>query len=70
MIADLFGPRHYGSISGAVALGANGARALAPVGAALLQAAAGGYERVFWMLAVSLVLAGTGVLMLTRHMSR
>ncbi len=69
MIAELFGPRHYGSISGAVALGANGARALAPVGAALLQVAAGGYERVFWLLAVSLVLAGGGVL-LTRPTAR
>ena len=51
-------------------LALNGARALAPVGAALLQVAAGGYERVFWMLAVSLVLAGMGVLLLTRHTSR
>jgi len=67
MIAERFGPRHYGSISGAVALGANGARALAPVGAAMLQVAAGGYERVFWLLAASLVIAGTGVLLLTRR---
>ena len=41
LVADIFGPRHYGSISGAIALGANGARALAPVGAALLQLMAG-----------------------------
>src|SRR2546428_7197122 len=57
-IAEIFGPRHYGSISGAVALGANGARALAPVGAALLMVALGGYERVFWLLATALVVAG------------
>ena len=68
-IAELFGPRHYGAISGAVALGANGARALAPVGAALLQVALGGYERVFALLALSLVLAGAGIL-LTRRAGR
>ena len=61
-IAEIFGPRHYGSISGAVAIGANGARAIAPVGAALLQVALGGYERVFWLLAGTLVAAGVGVL--------
>jgi len=66
MLADLFGPRHYGSISGAIALGANGARALAPVGAALLQVALGGYDRVFGLLAVSLLLAGMGLLVTRR----
>jgi MFS family permease len=60
-IAEIFGPRHYGSISGAVALGANGARALAPVGAALLQVGLG-YERLFWVLTGALVLAGVAVL--------
>jgi hypothetical protein len=69
MLAELFGPRHYGSISGAIALGANGARALAPVGAALLQVALGGYDRVFGLLAVSLLLAGMG-LMITRRRVR
>lgn len=61
-IAEIFGPRHYGSISGAVALGANGARAIAPVGAALLQVALGRYEHVFWLLAGALVAASVGVL--------
>ncbi len=61
-LAEIFGPRHYGSISGAVALGANGARALAPVGAALLQVGLGGYERLFWGLGGALVLAGIAVL--------
>ncbi|PYM14901.1 MAG: MFS transporter, partial [Candidatus Rokuibacteriota bacterium] len=37
VIAEIFGRRHYGSISGAMALGANGARAVAPVGASLLM---------------------------------
>ena len=62
IVAEIFGPRHYGSISGAVALGANGARAVAPVGAALLMVALGGYARVFWLLAAALVVAGLGVM--------
>src|SRR5207237_8645503 len=62
IIAEIFGSRHYGSISGAIALGANGARALAPVGAALLVVALGRYERVFSILAGALLLAGVGVL--------
>jgi predicted MFS family arabinose efflux permease len=62
-IADVFGRRHYGGISGALALGANGARALGPVGAAVLLTALGSYERVFWAFAGGLVLAGMAVFM-------
>ena len=62
IVAEIFGPRHYGSISGAVALGANGARAVAPVGTALLMVALGGYARVFWLMAAALVVAGLGVM--------
>jgi MFS family permease len=62
IIVEIFGPRHYGSISGALALGGNGARAIAPVGAAFLMLALGGYERVFWLLTVALVVAGLGVM--------
>jgi MFS family permease len=70
LVADIFGARHYGSISGAIALGANGARALAPVGAALLQVALGGYERLFWLLAAVLVVAGAGVAAINAGRSR
>ena len=49
-LAELFGPAHYATISGAVALGANGARALGPVGAAVLYTLLGGYRPVFWLL--------------------
>ena len=61
-LAQIFGARHYGAISGAVALGANGARAVGPVGASLLLLALGGYPSVFWTLAASLVLASLAVL--------
>ena len=57
-LAEVFGPAHYATISGAVALGANGARALGPVGAAVLYTRLGGYRPVFWSLAGALVLVG------------
>ncbi|OGK96493.1 MAG: hypothetical protein A3D33_18300 [Candidatus Rokubacteria bacterium RIFCSPHIGHO2_02_FULL_73_26] len=59
--AELFGARHYGAIAGAVALGANGARAVGPVGASLLFVLLGAYERVFWLLAGALALVAVGV---------
>jgi len=61
-IAQIFGARHYGAIAGAVALGANGARAVGPVGAALLVVALGSYERVFWLLAAALLAVSLSVL--------
>jgi MFS family permease len=57
-LAELFGPANYATISGAVALGANGARALGPVGAAVLYTLFGGYRPVFWSLSGALVLVG------------
>ena len=60
-IAEIFGPRHYGSISGALALGANGARAIGPVGASLLVVALGSYERLFWILTTCLLAVSVGV---------
>jgi MFS family permease len=61
-LAQIFGARHYGAISGAVALGANGARAIGPVGASLMLVGLGAYPSVFWLLAASLVLASLAVL--------
>jgi hypothetical protein len=61
-LAQIFGARHYGAISGAVALGANSARAVGPVGASLLLLGLGGYPSVFWALAASLVVASLSVL--------
>lgn len=57
-LAEVFGPAHYASISGAIALGANGSRALGPVGAAVLYTVLGGYRPVFWSLAGALLLTG------------
>jgi hypothetical protein len=61
-LAEIFGSRHYGAIAGAVALGANGARAIGPVGASLLWVGLGSYAAVFWVLGVSLILAAVAVL--------
>lgn len=61
-VSDIFGRRHYGSISGAMAFAANGARALAPIGASLLYLGLGGYERLFGLLAGALAIAGFAVL--------
>ena len=62
-LAEIFGARNYGAIAGAVALGANGARAVGPVGASLLLLGLGSYPAVFWALAASLVAASGAVLL-------
>jgi MFS family permease len=70
IVAELFGRGSYGSISGAIAVGANGARALGPVGASLLRVWLGGYERLFWALAASLGAAGVTLLIAERPRGR
>lgn len=62
IVAEVFGRRHYGSIAGAMALGANGARAVGPVGASLLMIALGGYDAVFWTFGGALTLVALAVL--------
>jgi MFS family permease len=68
-LAEFFGARHYGAIAGAVALGANGARAIGPVGASLLWVGLGSYPAVFCVLAVSLVLAAASLLVFGARLS-
>lgn len=67
VVADVWGRRHYGAIAGAMAVPANLARALGPVGAAILYARLGGYSRLFWLLAGGLTIAGIAVLVTERH---
>ncbi len=66
VIADVWGQRHYGSIAGAMAMPANLARALGPVGAALLYAWLGSYARLFWGLTALLSAAGL-IVLVTEH---
>jgi MFS family permease len=65
-LAEIFGSRNYGAIAGAVALGANGARAVGPVGASLLWVALGSYSSVFWTLSAMLVGASVATLIAGR----
>lgn len=54
LVADLYGPAHYGSINGVLALFVIGARAAAPIGAGLLVTALDSYQPVLWgLMAVS-----------------
>jgi len=62
IVAEIFGRRNYGAISGAMALGSNGARAVGPVGASLMLVALGAYEAVFVVLAAAVFGAGLAVL--------
>lgn len=50
LVAEGYGPAHYGSIMAVIALSITFSRALAPVGAGLLQSWSGGYVLVFWVL--------------------
>src|SRR5207247_2463948 len=65
-LAEIFGARNYGTISGAVALGSNAARAVGPVGASLLLLGLGSYPAVFWALAASLITAAGAVVLADR----
>jgi MFS family permease len=67
LIAEQYGPAHYGRISGVLALFLTGARALAPVGASLGVQALGGYEPVLWVLAACSALAAVAVLVSGRR---
>jgi cyanate permease len=52
LIADFYGPEHYGRISSVLSLFLTGSRALAPVGAGLLYTLNGGYGPALWALTV------------------
>jgi MFS family permease len=57
LVAERYGPAHYGSINGVLSLALTGARTLAPIGAGALAAWFGGYPLVLWSL-VGLSAAG------------
>ncbi len=69
LVADLYGARHYGSISGVLGLFVTGARALAPVGAGALYGAFGRYGPVLWLLVALATVAAGAVLMIERDPS-
>jgi MFS family permease len=57
LLAEHYGPAHYGTINGAQNLALTGARTVAPVGAGLLVTTLGGYEALLWGLAGLLMIA-------------
>jgi len=61
LIADFYGPAHYGRISSVLSLFLTGSRALAPVGAGLLYALGGSYVPAFWTLTVGSALGTIAV---------
>ncbi|HEV8717791.1 MAG TPA: MFS transporter [Candidatus Binatia bacterium] len=63
LLAELYGPASYGSISGMLGLFLTGARALAPVGTAWGHDIRGSYEPVFWPLAVVSAFGAVAVLL-------
>jgi MFS family permease len=69
LLADFYGPAEYGAISGVMAMLLTLARAIAPLGASLLHDATGGYDAVFWTLALLCGLAAVAVLVADRDES-
>jgi MFS family permease len=57
LLAERYGPAHYGSINGTLTLALTAARTLAPIGAGTLAALFGGYPLLLWSL-VGLSAAG------------
>jgi len=68
LVAEMYGPREYGTISGVLALFVTGARAAAPVSAGLLYTFFGRYEPVFWILIVISLLAMGAILRIERDL--
>jgi MFS family permease len=50
LLAERYGPAHYGSINGALSLALTSARTLAPIGAGLIAGLLGGYPALLWAL--------------------
>jgi MFS family permease len=67
LIADLYGPEHYGQINGVLALFVTGSRALAPVGAGAVYDWTGSYDLILWGLLVASAIATVAVLLVRRN---
>jgi MFS family permease len=63
LLADLYGPAHYGKINSVLALFVTGSRALAPVSAGAVYDRVGSYGPVLWGLIVASALATAAVLL-------
>ncbi len=68
LVAEMYGPREYGTISGVLALFVTGARAAAPVSAGILYTLFGRYDPVFWILIVISILGMGAILLIERDL--
>lgn len=66
LVAEMYGPAHYGRINGVLAAALMGARALAPVGVSLIYDQVGDYTPAWWTLA-SLSLVAALIILTVRH---
>jgi MFS family permease len=66
LLAEFYGPREYGRISGVLAMFLALARAAAPVGGSVLYAIGGGYGPVLWALLAACLAAAAAVLLAPR----
>ena len=69
LVADLYGPAHYGQINGTLALFVTGSRALAPVGAGVVHDWTDSYDPMLWGLLVASAIATAAVLLVRRNES-
>jgi MFS family permease len=67
LVADLYGPMHYGQINGVLALFITASRALAPVSAGVVYDWAGNYDPMFWGLLVASAVATVAVLLVRKN---
>ncbi len=65
LVAEYYGPAHFGHINGTVAFVLYLARALAPLGAGLVYEATGGYTALFWGM-VGIMALSVALMMLSR----
>lgn len=66
LLAEQYGPAHYGTINGAQNLVLTAARTVAPVGAGVVVSALGSYEILLWGL-VGLLILGAVSMLASRH---
>jgi MFS family permease len=66
LVADLYGPAHYGQINGILALSVTAARGIAPVGAGVVHDWTASYDPMLWGLLVASAVATAAVLLVRR----
>lgn len=70
LVAEYYGPTHFGSINGTGAFILNFSRGIAPVSAGVIYSLTGGYAAIFWGLGVLAALATVTVILTERQAIR